>query len=136
MNTVLIDTYIGVLDSNNKIDSISEFHMEKETDCIHTLHTYNSFSMAANSSNIWCTTEACGGVCTVNESRLIPITVEVSEVGTRWEMFSKVCISEGKNICTGKIAEQQNSRCIAKVTGSLIPKAGWNLGMRQLYVYS
>ena len=57
------------------------------------LYTCNSFPLAANSSNIWRTTWGCGSMSTVNQSRLIPIAVEVSEVGTRWGVLSKVCIS-------------------------------------------
>ena len=42
----------------------------------------------------------CVRVSAINQLRFISIAKEGGEVCTRWGMFSKICIIEGKSICT------------------------------------
>ena len=66
----------------------------------HSRYTCNSLPLAANSSNTRCSTCGCVRVSAINQSRFISIALKGGEICTRWGMFSKICISEGKNICT------------------------------------
>jgi len=62
-------------------------------------HTSNNFPLAANSSNVRCSTSGCYGMPAVEQLWLVPIASERSDVWTRRTMLSKVCIIEWASIC-------------------------------------